>query len=335
MSITSAQLVFRKSLTVSDTASNGGAMSFDPIVSGVKNNLWPDIFESERAAGSTKYRKMFLHVNNNETNGTNVGLDFVAPRLFVETRTPGDDSVNIFLGSQTDQQSGITGTEGLYGMGILTNTATVGAGSITVTVEDWANLPIFRNGDVIRVSDKTSITDSGNNEEYHVINGAPSAVGNEITLTLTGTLANGYAAGAKVSSVIEPSDVQCAVTSFSNNGSGTFSVAGVATDQTGTIQDSWTLTFLTSTTFSVTGAVSGSVGTGSVGSDFSPANPETGGNLFRLLAAEFSGSFVASETITWTTSPAGIPIWVRRDVPAGAATLTANSVIIACDGESA
>lgn len=335
MSISAAQLVFRKSLVVSDTAANGGAMSFNQIVSGVKNNLWPDIFEAERVAGSTKYRKMFLHVNNNEVNGENTGLDFVAPRLFVETRTPGDDAVNIFLGTQTDQKSAITGSEDLYGMGVLSSPVNVGESTLVVTVEDWANLPIFRDGDTIRISDKTSISDASNNEEYHVINGAPSPSGNSITLTLTGTLANGYGAGAKVSSVIEPGDVQAAVTGFSNNGSGTFTVAGVATDQTGTIQDTWTLVFDTATTYTVSGAVTGNVGSGNVGSDFSPSNPETGGNYFRLLASEFSGTFVAAQTIVWTTSPSAIPIWVRRDVPAGASTLTANSVIIACDGESA
>lgn len=338
MSISSSQMVFRKPDTVSDSASNGGVMTFNQIVSGVKNNLWNDIFESERLAGSTKYRKMFMQVNNNEANGDNVGLDLVAPRLFIETRTPGDDTVTIFLGTQSDTQSAISGSEDKFGMGTLVNTVSDGVSQIVVNVEDigGSEAILFRDGEKIRISDKTSISDSGNNEEYHTITGTPTVLANEVTIDIVGSLANGYAAGAKVSSVIEPGDVQAAISGYSlTSTSGTHSDAGIATDQTGTVQDTWTVTFTSATAFDVVGAATGSVGSGTVGSDFSPTNNDTGGNYFRLLSTEWGGTFAPAETVVFTTSPAAIPIWVRRDVPAGATTLTANSVIIACDGESA
>lgn len=328
MSILASELVWRKSSVIANDGTNGDVMSSIVSTSGAKNNIFPDVPQSERTAGSTVYRKMFIHVANDDD------LTFVDPQLFVETRTPGDDAVNIFLGTQTDTESAITGTEQLYGMGTLESNVSVGAGSITVDVEDWVNLPIFANGMTIRISDKADINDTGN-EEYHVINGAPSATGNSITLTLTGTLANGYSAGAKVSSVIAVGDVEAVADTFVNNGTGTFSVAGIVTDHIGTVEDNWTITFTSATAYDVSGARTGAVGSGNVGSDFSPNNPNYTKPYFTLLSASFGGTFTAADTITFSTHPAAIPVWYRRDIPAGAASLSGNSVIVAVDGESA
>lgn len=337
MSIQSSELVWRKSAVIDNTGTtNGGVMSFTASsVSNVKNNIFPDVPQSERTAGSTLRRKMFIHVNNGEANGNNVGLTFVAPRVFVETKTPGDDTVNFFVATQTDVESTVTGTEQKYGMGELDVEETSGSGTIVVNVEDWSNVPIFANGMKIRVSDKADINASGN-EEYHVINGVPSAVGNQVTLTLTGTLANTYAAGSKVSSVYEPGDIDCAVSGFANNGSGTFTSAGITTNNLGTVQQAYVLTFDTATAYTVrTSPGNVVVGSGNVGSDFSPTNSDTGSAFFSLLSSEFGGTFVASETIDFTTSPSAIPIWYERIIPAGAASLSSNSVIVAVDGESA
>lgn len=43
-----------------ETGSSGGVITANPIVSGVKNNVWPDILESERIAGVNKWRKTFF-----------------------------------------------------------------------------------------------------------------------------------------------------------------------------------------------------------------------------------------------------------------------------------
>jgi hypothetical protein len=340
MSIQASELVWRKSSVVNDGGTNGNKMGNTISVSGAKNNIFPDVPQAERTAGSfngtAKYRKMFILVNNGEADGNgNLGLSLIAPKLFIETRTPGQDAVNIFLGDQTDIQSGVTGSENLYGMGELTNTVSGGATSIVVTVENWTDLPIFRNGEKIRISNKTSIIDGGGTEEYHIINGAPSPSGNQITIALTGVLANGYSAGSatKISSIIEPGDVDCTVDGFSNNGSGTFVVAGITTDAIGTIEEDWILTFDTPTTYTVRDSAAASVGSGNVGSDFTPSNPNAG-TYFTLLSANFGGAFVGAETIDFSTHPAAIPVWYRRDVPAGASSLSGNSVIVALDGES-
>jgi hypothetical protein len=38
-------------------AQNGGRMASTQLVSGVKNNLFPDVSQAERLAGSVKWRK--------------------------------------------------------------------------------------------------------------------------------------------------------------------------------------------------------------------------------------------------------------------------------------
>ncbi|MBF0171737.1 MAG: hypothetical protein HQK87_11755, partial [Nitrospinae bacterium] len=66
MPIQSSELRFYKSATVSDASSNGGRMSANEIPDGVKNNVWPDVPQGERLAGSTKFRKVFFKVANDD-----------------------------------------------------------------------------------------------------------------------------------------------------------------------------------------------------------------------------------------------------------------------------
>jgi hypothetical protein len=330
MSIIASELVWRRSSVITDDGTNGDVMSAVVSPSGVKNNVWPDVPQAERTSGSLKYRKMFIHVANDDD------LSLVAPRVFVETRTPGEDAITLFAATQSDVKSGITGSEDLFGMAVLTNPVSAGASAIVVTVEDdylSAPLDMFRVGELIRLSNKANV-DAGGFEEYHVLTIVSAPSGNDVTLTLTGVTLNDYIAGDKVSSVYEPSDVVGTVPAFSNLGSGTFDVTGVVPDSIGTIQMDWTLTFDTATDYTVRDDQSVIVGTGIVGSDASPNNPDYTKPYFTLLAANFSGTFVAAETITFTTAPASLPIWYRRDIPAGAASLSGNSVVVAVDGES-
>jgi len=337
MSIQSSELVWRTSLEVSDAGTNGGAMSNVTSTSTVKNNIFPDISQAQRLAGVTQHRKMFILVNNSETNGNDAGLDLITPRVFVETKTPGDDMVLFFAGTQTNIQSAITGAEQKYGAGLLNAPVSPAATTIVVNVEDWDAGAIFVAGMTIRISDKTSVDAVPGNAEYHVIDtGGVSVNVDQITLTLATPLAFGYSAGAKVASVYMPATVSASVNTLNNTGSGTFNIAGVTTDNTGTIYQQWRITFTSATAYNVEGLNGvGSVGSGNVGSDFlSATNPITGGKYFTLLSTQFGGTFTAADQITFYTEPAAIPIWYKRIVPAGASSLSANKIIVAVDGES-
>jgi hypothetical protein len=48
----------------------------------------------------------------------------------------------------------------------------------------------------------------------------------------------------------------------------------------------------------------------------------------------FGGTWQTNDTITFATTPATYPIWYKRVVPPGAASFSANKVIVVVDGES-
>lgn len=331
MTIQASELIWRKPQEVSNNATNGGRMTHLVNPSGVKNNTFPDVPQAERTAGSIVYRKVFIHVANDDD------LTFIAPKVFVETRTPGDDNVTFIPTTQRSRQSAITGSEQKYGAGLLYSTVNAGATSIQVAVEDAA-LAIFANGMKIRVSDKSSIGGAGN-EEYVTVSGAPSYAGNVATLTVTPALANGYALTAtKVASVYEPGDVKASYTGFAKSSTaGTYDIANypILLDHIASVQQDWTLTFTSATTFTVSGDELGSVGTGNTTSGVSPTNANYSKPYFTLQAAGFGGTYTAGDTIAFSTSPACVPLMYRRQVPAGASSLSGNSVIVAVDGESA
>ena len=330
MSIVASELVWRKSVEVSDAGTNGGRMTHNVIVSSVKNNVFPDVPQAERAAGSSKFRKVFIHVaNDNE-------LSLIAPRVFVESRTPGDDSVCFHVGTQRNTQTQLTGVEQKYGAGVLNAPAIIGASTISVLTEGAA-LDVFKNAMKIRISDRATLEGAGN-EEYVTIDGAPSYNGDVATFDITPVLANDFAATTtKVASVYEPGDIAATVATFTKNGTGTYDETGypVLCDSIATVEDDWTLTFTTATAFTVAGAFSGSMGAGNTSSNFAPTNTNFSKPYFTLRAAGWGGTWTTGNTITFTTHPASIPLWYKRIVPAGAASLSGNSVVLAVDGESA
>jgi len=332
MSIVANELIWRKAAEASDAGTNGGRMTATAIVSAVKNNLFPDVPQAERTAGSTKYRKAFIQVANDDD------LTLIAAKVFVLQPTPGDDFVTIFPGTQTDTQSGIGTPAQLYGAGKLNADVSAAAVTVTVLVEDWALAPIFAAGMTVRVSNKTSVSDAVGTEEYRVIDtGGVSAAGNVITLTFTTGLAYGYSAtNTYVSSVLSAGDVVATATTPIVAGGGSYNSGTypIVIDNIGGIQQNWTCTFSSASVFTITGDTVGSLGTFNVTSDAAPNNPALSKPYFTINRLGWS-SPVTGTTMTFTTTPASIPVWYKRVVPAGAASLSGDKVILGVDGESA
>ena len=69
--------------------------------------------------------------------------------------------------------------------------------------------------------------------------------------------------------------------------------------------------------------------------DYAPLNPATGTPYFTIKAIAWGSSFQANDTITFATQPAAIPIWYRRQVPAGTFSLANDYTSLAIHGESA
>jgi hypothetical protein len=334
MSIVTAELQFFRSATVTDTTANGGRLSATQITSGAIANVFPHAMAAERSAGSTKRRKLFLKCSNDADE------TLYAPWACLDGPTAADDYVYFHVGTQRDTAADITGSERKYGAGQLKTTVTAGGSTLVVTVENAALTGIFQNGDRIRVTNKATPTSGTGTEEEHVISGAPSVSGVDVTLTLATTLANGYTAGVgtKIASVYKPSaDLTCTVDNWVETGAGTYNEATypVVCDNIGTVEQTWTLTFSDATNYTVVGDQIGSVGSGTVGADFAPSNGSWTKPYFTLRSAGFGGTWAAGNTIVFQTHPAAIAIWETRVIPAGSASLAGNAATLIFGGETA
>lgn len=331
MPILPTEIKWMRSATVADTASNGGRISKNEIPDGVKNNIFPDVPQAERMAGSTRYRKVFIKFANPDN------LLAIAPKLFVETHTPAQDTVVIFPGSFTDTQTGITGSERVYGAGKLQTAVAAGSTSIDVMTEA-VSFDIFKSGDLIRITNKAGVSDPDGTEEFATVSGSPTYTGDLARLSLTAPLANSFPSGTKVASCYQPGDIKAVCsTPVTTSMAGTFNHSGfpVLVDHIGGVTQNWLLTMVSPTSFNVTGDGLGSIGSGSINADFAPVNSDFARPYFTLDYRAFAGTFATGDTIAFTTQPAAIPVWYKRVVPAGAASYSGNQVVVGVDCESA
>ena len=337
MPIIASEIKNYRSAVVGDGGTNGGRMSNVLVTDNVKNNLWPDVSSSQRASGITQYRKCYIKFENSD------GLAAITPKVFIEDRTVGDDRVAFFAGTHTqaDIQSGISSPR-LYGAGRLNANVSAAATSITVLVETTVADALFLNGDTIRISDKTYTDSVSGNEEYVTITGTVTYAGLVATIPCS-ALVNAYTAATptKVMSIYAPGTIRPVVSApVKTSVSGVFNLANtggnpIVQGPIGGVYDTWTLTFTSATAFGVTGTNTGSVGTGTTGANFVPNNVVFSSPFFTIPSAAWTGTWATGNTVTFTTTPSAIPIWMKRVVPVAANSLSSNEVCLSIDTESA
>jgi hypothetical protein len=332
MPIISTELLLYKAAVSASPSANGGRFTYTQIVDSVGNNIFPDVSQSERTAGSTLRRKVFFR----NVNAANLGL--VNPRVFMENYTPADDRVLFIVGDMINFESTLTGTEKQYGCAKLNADVSAAATTMQVLLENSVD-QFFANGDSIRISDRATLNATGN-EEFVTISGTPSLVGSVVSITFTPALQNPYAAAAaRVANIYKPSTVIGSVTNFSvtSSSGGNYDNTNdpIVCPNLGGVYDDWTLTFTSSTTYTISGAREGSQGTGSTTSGASPINANTATPYFTILAAGFSGSFTSGDTILFRTLPAAVPVWLKRTVPASTNAYSGNKFTLVIDGETA
>ena len=334
MTILQTELEYYKSNVVSSSATNGGRMSANQAISGVVNNVWPHVLQAERLTGSTLFRKLFLKVSNDNDE------TLLSSTVWNDLPTAADDWVVLFVATQRDTEAGITGTERIYGAGNLNTDVTAGGSTIIVDVDDATIVGIFADGDTIRITDMPDPDSPTGNEELLTITGVPSVVGTVITITVTGTLANAYttASGTRIMSLLDAGDINCSVDSWvETSGSGTYDEVTnpLVTDNIGTVDETWTLTFTDATNFTVVGDSLGSVGSGTTGADFAPVNADFAKPYMTLEFAGWAGAWANGDTIVFETHPASFAFWLKREVPATCPPLANNKNTTVVSGESA
>lgn len=89
MPIQASNIKWYKSALIGDAtpSQNGGRLSATESPSNVKGNVFPDVPQSERLAGSTKLRKLFIKIE------TDPAIEMVNARIFLDAPSPGDDFV--------------------------------------------------------------------------------------------------------------------------------------------------------------------------------------------------------------------------------------------------
>lgn len=327
MAIIASELKWMKSRVVSDTSSNGGKMSDTVAVTGVKNNVFPDVTQAERTAGVTRYRKLFAKVAND------ADLTLYNPKVHMTETTPGNDYVSFCAATQTNTQGDLTGSERYYGSADLASNITASDTTFTATLEATANAGVFNDGstDTIWVGD-------GTNAEYHELVDI-SITGATVTFTLDAgdQMLNNYnTSNTVVASVVETADIACAVgTPSISSASGTFDETDVTLDNIATISDTITCTFTSSTAFDVTSSDLGSLGSGNTSGDFSYNNPNQSNKpYFTILSTAWGGTWATSDTVSFTTTPASYPIFVKEVVPSSSGSYSGNRFALRINGES-
>jgi hypothetical protein len=314
MAIQPSELKLYRSATVTRTGANGGRLSASEVVSGNKNNIFPDIFERDRANGAVFYRKLFFKL----AQAGNASLNNA--RVYLGAPTPSGTRLLLAPGTQRDNQADFIATppSRWYGAGTLQSSAGAGATELVVDVEVAAD-GIFQEGDSV------VIADGANKEIAAIASGGVAWNGNQATLTLEAGVLHDYAAHTAnapvtVSSCIAQSAVTATLSDWVENGyplANEFILSGFALDNIGTIEQNWTLTYIGSSEFSVVGDTVGSIGTGAGGVNFAPSNARFARPFFTLFGLWTTRA--VGFTVTFKTHPAALPFWAKLVVPAGTA----------------
>ncbi len=85
-----------------------------------------------------------------------------------------------------------------------------------------------------------------------------------------------------------------------SSAAGTVNASSFSLRDPGTISDTWTFTFTSATAFECIGAITGSVGTGTIGSTFWPINPEND-RYFIVSSSFWTGTWANGDTLVVTT----------------------------------
>lgn len=254
----------------SSLPTNGGRLSVVEIISGVLNNVWPNVLRASRLAGERIRRKLALKVHQDGA-GTLATTEFV-----LDGPTLGDDRIFMWAGTATDTQADITGSEEIYCAGGLVSPVLSGATWLTFAVKHADDTAGVRIGGDIRVSDKLSPSASSGNAEYVTVTDK-SVSGLQVTLTFTPPLANGYAAysggaGGKVGAILSAGVTQASHGDIVvNSTAGTLDVTGdnaIQWNNQGADEHTMTLTFTTTTAFSSVSSRHGALPNGSTDADY-------------------------------------------------------------------
>lgn len=153
--------------------------------------------------------------------------------------------------------------------------------------------------------------------------------GNVAIIALSTQIASAFSsADTYVGACVPCGDLRSTVTEVNKvSANGNVDGAAITSGNIGAVADIWTLTFISANEFTCYGTYSGAQPNGLVTAGYSPANASDGGSpFFTITTAAWSGVWQTGDTVTFTTSPASCPLWLKEVVPAGTQREPANVV---------
>jgi hypothetical protein len=342
MTILQSELVIQKPATISNTSSNGGHRVYENVAVSASQNFFDHVFSTERASGSTRVRFGYC-CNHNASK--EAAYNF---RIWIDNETAADDYVYFMSKAQGATNASITGSEQIFTVGNLKTDVAIGATAITITLpttsaaDTYARelTSAFVDGGTCRISTRVYPDSTSGNSEFFVLSAAPTVVGSDVTMTLPepGLLAAyTVAAGARVSNVYEAGTVAASFDTASVTGTVTADTSTYPPllDNEATIEETWTITFLSSTTFTCSGARIGAVASGVTTTNYAPTNSDVSKAYFTLESEMWGGTPVAGDKFVFTTRDSSKNIAVVRIVPVGAGVFGTNRCTLAMSCESA
>ena len=101
----------------------------------------------------------------------------------------------------------------------------------------------------------------------------------------------------------------------------------------GSIQERWAIVFTSPTSFKCVGEYSGTVGTGTINSDFAPVNPVTNAPYFTIKADGWGTGWATGNAVRFNTIAANFPLWVIRTVQQSEYTMLSDEFQITLRGD--
>ena len=155
MTVSSDDMVFRKSVIQTDTPGNGGRKGSTQVMSGVRHALFPRVTAASLTAGLTRVRKEFL-CNENESDESAEGV-----MVHLMRPSNAEDRFYIAKGTQTDIFSEFDRATYPYartwmGAGQLNDAVGAGSGEVSLAMEDSDYQ--FPQGGYLYLSDNTMVS---------------------------------------------------------------------------------------------------------------------------------------------------------------------------------
>jgi len=156
--------------------------------------------------------------------------------------------------------------------------------------------------------------------------------GNVATVELEDPVNNSYNTVTTYGSVCvyeDEVDLQCSPFSVNVVGSSGYdeTTHPIILHNDGTEREDWTIQFTNGSSFTCTGSRINGLDNGNIGNDYAPINPNTGQPYFEIKKEGWSGIFNSGDTITFSTYPTALPIWLKEIVPAGTVEESRNLLV--------